>query len=411
MAHRASARWACCVYSFTNTPEITTMTIPISRRVLRSFLAVIRRGGLARPIQRSGVRLVADGSTVRLQARHNHHAVEYRYRANGPATSLVLNFELLVACAARDDQPILLQAGENNTVVARWTSAGVPQVQTFDAPAALPDMLLSEPPRWSPPQLRLPAAMNEALATADPDSMRYALGCLQFCGASGKIVATDGRQILVQGGFAIPWRNDRLVWASKLWTASELASSGSACLGFTDDHLAIRTGPWTFWQAFHAEGRYPDWTSVFGRDRHGDMSRCQLSDHERAFLLDSIAVLPGSRDRHQAVTIDTRSGLAIRARDSQNDRIVTLRLPQARVHGPGTVCVIDRTCLLRALKLGFSELSFQGKPSTLIARDSKRQFAWATLSDDAAVLVDGDTVITPPAPISVHRPRRRAIAS
>jgi hypothetical protein len=387
------------------------MTIPISRRVLRSFLAVIRRGGLARAIQRCGVRLVADGLMVCLQARYNHHAIEYRYRANGPATSLVLNFELLVACAARDDQPIRLQAGENNTVVARWTTAGVPQVQSFDCPSALPDSLLSEPAEWSPPQLRLPTAMNEALATADPDSMRYALGCLQFCGANGEIVATDGRQILVQGGFAIPWRTDRLVWGTKLWTASELSSAGSACLGQTDDHLAIRTGPWTVWQAIHTEGRYPDWMSILDRDRGGEMCRCKLSEHERAFLFDSMAGLPGSRDRHRAVTIDTRQGFALRAHDAQEDRIITLRLPQANVNGPGVVCVVDRTYLLRALKLGFAEFGFQGKPSTIIARDSKRQFAWATLSDDAAVLIDGDVVITPPAPISVPRPRRRAMAS
>jgi hypothetical protein len=386
------------------------MTIPISRRVLRSFLAVIRRGGLARNVQRAGVQLVADGSTVRLQARHNHHAVEFRYRANGPTTSLVLNFELLVACAARDDQPIVLQAGENNTVVARWTSAGVPQVQSFDCPSALPDMLLSEPAEWSPPQLRLPAAMSEALATADRDSMRYALGCLQFCGASGEIVATDGRQILVQGGFALPWRNDRLVWASKLWTASELSSAGSACLGRTEDHLAIRTGPWTVWQAFHQEGRYPDWTSILGRDRGSEMAHVKLSEHDRAFLLDSIPGLPASRESHRAVTIDTRQGFSLRARDPQEDRIVTLQLPRLSVNGPGVACVVDRTYLLRALKLGFSEFSFQGKPSTMIARDCKRQFAWATLTDNAAVLIDGDVVITPAARISVLRPRRRAVA-
>jgi hypothetical protein len=386
------------------------MTIPISRRVLRSFLAVIRRGGLTRAIQRCGVQLVADGGMVRLQARHNYHAVEFRYRANGPAASLVLNFELLVACAARDDQPLLLQAGDSNTVVARWTSAGVPQVKSFDAPAALPDMLLSEPAEWSPPQLRLPAAMSEALATVDPDSMRYALGCLQFCGTKGEIVATDGRQILVQGGFEIPWRHDRLVWGSKLWTASELSSAGSACLGQTEDHLAIRSGPWTVWQAFHPEGRYPDWTSVLERDRGSTMAHVKLSEHDRAFLLDSIAGLPGSQERHRAVTIDTRQGFALRARDPQEDRIVTLRLPQLNVNGPGVVCVVDRSYLVRALKLGFAEFSFQGKPSTINARDSKGQFAWATLSDGAAVLIDGDVVITPPARISVPRLRRRAIA-
>ena len=50
------------------------------------------------------------------------------------------------------------------------------------------------------------AALAEATATSADDDTRYALGCLLLkAGREGhEVVATDGRQVLIRGGFAVP---------------------------------------------------------------------------------------------------------------------------------------------------------------------------------------------------------------
>jgi tetratricopeptide (TPR) repeat protein len=54
-------------------------------------------------------------------------------------------------------------------------------------------------------------ALADASQITDPESSRYALGCIQLQGTSGKMAATDGRQILLQSGFTFPWQEDLLL--------------------------------------------------------------------------------------------------------------------------------------------------------------------------------------------------------
>ncbi|HWB00107.1 MAG TPA: hypothetical protein VG713_16550, partial [Pirellulales bacterium] len=65
-----------------------------------------------------------------------------------------------------------------------------------DAPAfpGAPEALVSNPPE-------LLGALAEAQSAVDSQSARYALGCVQWRGTQGQLVATDGRQILRYGGF------------------------------------------------------------------------------------------------------------------------------------------------------------------------------------------------------------------
>ena len=47
--------------------------------------------------------------------------------------------------------------------------------------------------------------------TAARESTRYGLSLVQLRGRAGEVVATDGRCLLVQGGFPLPWPEDVLV--------------------------------------------------------------------------------------------------------------------------------------------------------------------------------------------------------
>ena len=68
-------------------------------------------------------------------------------------------------------------------------------------------------------------ALSAASDTCDPDSTRYALGHLQLRGEQGTIVATDGRQLLVENGWQFPWTGDLLVPRSKIFASAELPTT------------------------------------------------------------------------------------------------------------------------------------------------------------------------------------------
>ena len=65
-------------------------------------------------------------------------------------------------------------------------------------------------------------ALDDACQTASKDNVRFALQKLQLRGGTGDIVATDGHQLLVQGGFALPWRMDVLVPAVNVFAYAVL---------------------------------------------------------------------------------------------------------------------------------------------------------------------------------------------
>jgi len=73
----------------------------------------------------------------------------------------------------------------------------------------------------------------------------------------GKIVSTDGRQLLVQAGFNSPWEDDLLATRSPLFACKDVPPDAPLPVGRTDDWLTLQTGPWTFHLAIDEERRFP----------------------------------------------------------------------------------------------------------------------------------------------------------
>src|SRR5438477_1564160 len=100
-------------------------------------------------------------------------------------------------------------------------------------------------------------AFAEAVRTAARDGGRFALTRVQLRGKAGQVVATDGRQLLVQGGFALPWAEDVLVPAVPALGARELAGEGPVTVGRSGGHVLLGVGPWTFALPVDRAGRFP----------------------------------------------------------------------------------------------------------------------------------------------------------
>ena len=183
--------------------------ITFSRRQARRLRTVFRRHALG--ITHKGavppLVLVADPA-VGLRVRHHQPslAVETVLRCpQGVQPPLCLPLDALTDLEGSEDAPIVLQAPGANQVTARWEDRGIPQVREYAVTefSRLPPFP-GLPDSWEPCPAGTLDMLAEAAATTDGGSTRYALGCLQLRGATGEVIATDGRQILVQGGFAVP---------------------------------------------------------------------------------------------------------------------------------------------------------------------------------------------------------------
>src|SRR5439155_13962763 len=98
---------------------------------------------------------------------------------------------------------VTLENSGAGAVQARWNDAGVPQVRAYAAPD--PEQLPpfpAEPAAFTGLEAGFLQALDAAGHTAAREQVRYALSRLQLRGSRGEVVATDGRQVLIQGGFA-----------------------------------------------------------------------------------------------------------------------------------------------------------------------------------------------------------------
>ncbi len=227
----------------------------------------------------------------------------------------------------------------------------------------------------------------------DPGGIRYALGCLRLRGGSrgaGQVAATDGMQLLVQGGFDFPWNGDRLVPAPRLFAARELDADVAAEVGGTAgadgkaDQVVVRVGDWTFRLAIDAAGRFPAIDAHVSAEGVA-AGAVELSDADRRFLADSLAGLPGADGGDSPVTLDLNGRVLVRAQGTEDARPTELALPSSRRTGPAIAVATRRGPLARALGLGFGAVRFADADSPAVCRDERRAFVWATLGKDAVV--------------------------
>ena len=178
----------------------------ITRRLVGQLRTVFRQAlNLSSRGPAPAISFAAGPDGMRARATSGDAAIEYHVPGDHPVEQIAVPFEMLSDCEARKDDPVQLEVRDQNRVTARWRDGGVPQMVQYDTAEPvdaaefprLPEQLAENPPE-------ICAALRDAADTTDPDSSRYALGCIQLQGASGRLVATDGRQLLVQTGFQLP---------------------------------------------------------------------------------------------------------------------------------------------------------------------------------------------------------------
>jgi hypothetical protein len=360
--------------------------ITLTRNLARKIRSIFRRAlnvtprGLTYPVT---FQAGPDGLCVRAQSPDA--AVEYYAPGVLPVEQITVPLEALADCEGRKDEPVELEAADNEQVVVRWRDRTVPQLVQYAAAEPLdaakfpplPAQLAENPPG-------LVKALEDACETTDPDSLRFALGCVQVRGASGCVVATDGRQLLVQGGFSFPWQDDVLLVRSKLWACPELPQDQPVRVGREESRMVFQIGPWTAWLPTNPEGRFPEMVHHVP-SAEAALARCQLSGDDAAFLLQSLPKLPADEELNGPVTLDLNGSIAVRARAAGQSSPTELVLRNSAWSGEPVRINTNRRFLARAVSLGFRELLLFGPKPPAACQEANCRYVWALLDPESAI--------------------------
>jgi hypothetical protein len=328
-----------------------------------------------------------------VKAKSYDVAVEYRDSATPlAAEALSVPFQLLADCGAKSDEPVQLEAVGDGCTTATWRDGSVPQVVRYettrpvgsDAFPALPETFADNPPA-------ILQAITDAAAVTDPNSARYALSCLLLRGATGSIIATDGRQMLLHSGFEFPWDDDVLIPASKAQGSLDVSPEQPVAIGKTEDWVAVRAGPWTFFFSVNKDGRFPAVDSHVSK-LEAAAARLQIEQDDAEFLGKSIAKLPCDDDYNHPVTVDLNGTVAVRAKGDAQALPTELILARSTFTGEPIRINTNRKYLARALKLGFQEVLLYEPKSPVFCRDTHRTYMWAPLDPEAAIPPAEDAV-------------------
>jgi hypothetical protein len=226
-------------------------------------------------------------------------------------------------------------------------------------------------------------ALDGAARTASHDRGRFACNRILLRGRDGAVIGTDGRQLLVQQGYSLPWTDDRLLPALPVFGCRELPKEELIRLGCIDNSVTLQIGSWLLALQADRTSRYPDVDKVIPTPGAGSI-RLRLADEDVKLLLQALPRLPVLDDPHRPITLDLPDRISIRA-SAGMERVEEVALPQAQREGPALQVVMDRRYLLRALQLGFTEVLLTSAAQPLLCRDARRIYVWMPLSDATPV--------------------------
>jgi len=340
------------------------------RSMFRQALATSKRDPLP-AIEFSGG---PDGLCVR--CRTPDAACEFRLDGEQPQETLLAPWELLCDCQGTKEQPVQIQR-DGDGVIAFWQDGAVPRNLLYDSPT----FRIEEPWPTIAGELaenrpELLQALADAAETAGSPGGRFTLDHIQLQGETGKIVATDARQGLIQGGFQFPWSGEILLKPPRVLTNKRLPHDQPVFVGAGGDWFRLRVGPWTFSWKVNKSARFPVVEEFVG-DPARASTTLDVAKADRAFLSENLPRLPDDLPDH-FVTVDLNGAVAVRAKARAENRVTELVLRNSSRRGRAVRLMMDRQLLARSLDLGFSRFhAFHSKPSFL-AIDETRQHIWVT---------------------------------
>jgi hypothetical protein len=392
--------------------------IEIPRVLARRLRAVLRKA-VPRDSPRGGrppLTFHAGPGGLRVRSLHPEVCAEYHEPMPRPAAVVTLPGSALDDFEGRAEALVKLTPAGQGSVQANWDDQGVPRLCDYTAPD--PDKLgpfPESPVKFTDPGPGFLQALAEAARVAAPEHVRFTLQKVQLRGRKGEVVATDGKQLLIQGGFSLPWADDVLVPAATVFGCPELARDAPVGVGRTEAHVGVRVGPWTFLLTTDPKARFPPVGEVIPSEFKG-VTVCRLEAQDAAFLARALPRLPGAGDDLAPITLDLGDSVVVRARAEGQTRVTEVVLRRSEVTGRPVRLATNRLYLSRALGLGFAELRVVSPEAPVVSRDGRRTYLWMPLPKHAVLPPADDALrVTPDgqgpavAPINQPQPERSEV--
>jgi hypothetical protein len=358
--------------------------ITITRRTARRLRAVFRRHvlGIAHKGPIPPLVLHAEARQLRAQYRYAELAVEY-VEPGGlrPLDSVPVPLEALAEVEGRDESPVEIESLEPDKTVVRWRDRGIPRSREYQVtPFGRIAMFPATPADWSALPAGLLDALTEAAELCTDDTVRYALDCVQLRGTEKKLIATDGRQLLIRSGIAFPWDGDVLIQSSPIWASKALPRDQPVRAARSETHVVFRVGPWTTYHEIRKDGRFPDFESAVP-DEAAVTTRLRIDPEDGRFLVPALERLPDAESPFSPVTVDLNGEVAIRAAGG----VTELVLRRSGYSGPPVRINVNRAYLARAVTLGFGEVGIADVEAPVVCRAPGQIYAWQPLNAESAI--------------------------
>jgi hypothetical protein len=355
--------------------------IEVSAALLRQFRSVLRKSVLAAdprgPCPTVLCRAGKHGLT--LSCRQGDVGLRHLTAGSCPAVSLAFPASLLAKLEGAGEKVRLEQVAPFQGR-ASWQGSDGPHVLDFDAvdPGAVlpPPESRGEGVSLEPGFL---VAMDEAARTACRDNNRVSLSRVLLRGKDGAVIGSDGKHLLVQRGYPLPWKENLLLPALPAYGCRELPRNEPAHLSREKDWATLSVGPWTLDLKIESGDRYPNVDAVIP-SRGAGCTRVRFDARDVEDLLRSLPKMPGHEDHYRPVTLDAGARLGVRAQEEKGP-VEEVVLAHSQVEGPPVCLVMDRRYLIRALKLGFTEILLAKATEPLLCKDARRSYIWMPLTD------------------------------
>lgn len=364
--------------------------ITFSRADARRFRALLRRSVLAEaprgrypPITAT----VSSGGTILQTAPWDVGLVLRLKEESGPVESISFPGQMLADIEGAGDGTVTLETLPTKAVRVSWHDGPVPRTKEFSALDAVESIAIHDAVLRSMSDDFIRVLNDACHIAARNATPRFALTRIQLRGKAGEIVATDGKELLIQGGFEFPFTDDLLVPALPVFGAKELRTASATGIARLKDRIVIRVGPWQIHMAIDKEGRYPDFRQVIPRGQPA--ARLILGDADAEYLVD---VLPGppAQDRPSLLTLDLNDRAV--ARVKTDDKQVELELCGATVTGKPILLCVERPRFFRVLQLGFRSFDIFSADKPIVSQQGNRLLVLMTEGSAAALSASRDAV-------------------
>jgi hypothetical protein len=259
----------------------------------------------------------------------------------------------------------------------RWNNRESNRESTWKPLAIADDAGPWDLPRdMKPAPATLFAALHECGRSAARDSGRLALKRLQLQGSAGRIVGSDGHQLLIWNSFRFPFDDSVLVPAVPAFGCKELLTETNVRIGQSDRHIVVTAGPWTIWLTIDRAGKYPNVEMITPKSPDSEL---HLTEHDVQIIESFLQHVIKEDDTLARVTIDFGERPTLRAKTEVNGRTSEVILKGSHCTGKARACALNRDFLTRALSLGLRRIGLQSDNGPAVCRDAQRTYVAVTM--------------------------------